>query len=190
MSGMEGLSVVQEVLELALYTGLVENVKPLSVLLCSKSENGKTSALEKFRGNEGVVWLEDATKFGIYKSMFLSKEYLRCRHLIISDLNIPLQRSKDTANTFMSMLMPMTYEGVQRIETFNMSLKLPVPAVIGVLAGITPAVFHPRKQQWADIGILRRFMPLSYDYNEEVVNQVFHNIQHRTGHENGHQIGP
>lgn len=183
---MKKLLLVQEVLELACYTSFVEGIKPVSVLLCSASENGKTSMMGKFKQNEGVYWLSDATAFGIISGLFDSKKYVHTHHMVISDLNIPLQRDLNTANMFMGLLMSLCYEGVQEIQTYHIKLALKEPVTIGVLAGITPDVLKRKRKAWLETGAIRRFLPLSYDFTGNMVSKIFEDIQHKKSSLNGH----
>jgi len=55
------LDPIEETIMLALLTGYLEGVRPLSVLIIAKKESAKTEVVAQFSANDGVLYLNNFT---------------------------------------------------------------------------------------------------------------------------------
>jgi hypothetical protein len=77
-------------IDLVLKSGYIENADPLSLIISSKVGAGKTEIIKQYRNCQGVVFLSEATAYGI-KSRYLSDIKAGIiRHILIGDLLTPL----------------------------------------------------------------------------------------------------
>jgi len=102
---MIGTKPLEEIITLCIHSAYIEDEKGVSVILCARVESGKTSLLAKFSLNSGVVYLTSGTAFGIRKDYLGEFYHGRKRVLIIPDLIVPLNQSKDTVALFIGLFM-------------------------------------------------------------------------------------
>lgn len=155
---------IEEVLKLVLASGYVENAYPLSLLVVSKVGGGKTSILKKFMLNERLLFLSDATAYGIIKNFYKEMKEGDVNHIVIPDLIAPFSRSRSTVNTFIAFMNCLIEEGIFRVETAYLSVD--EPAKVGLITSIAREDLFDRRHGWHRIGFLSRLVPVSYSYNQ------------------------
>lgn len=160
---------IVDLVSLVLYTGKLESRRPVSALLCAPVDSGKTTwIMDRFLDSPGVHRTNMCTRIGLARWLFAQKRWTRYHHLMIPDLTAPLAGHGESAVAFQGFLMALVYEGITDYHSFHLpQLQLPGPVTIGLVAGIAPSVLKQRKQDWADTGFLRRFLPLSFSYTDK-----------------------
>ena len=66
---MIGTEVLDKILISALYTAYIADEKPLSLMVTAKVESGKTELMSRFKDNDKIKFLTDATAFSIWRDL-------------------------------------------------------------------------------------------------------------------------
>ena len=179
---MIGLGEVERLVRIALLTGHIAQERPLSLLLISKIEAGKTELLKRYSQVPGVAWLDDATAYGIARRYKEEIEMGKIKHLIFPDMLRPLARAKETVQTFINFLNMVTEEGISHIETFaqqNFEIKRGAQGRCGVLAGIAHGEMLDARHKWTRIGFLSRMLPVCWEYGDRTIYKIQDSLANR-----------
>lgn len=168
------LSPVEHIVTLALLTGYLEKVRPLSVIIIAKKESAKTEVVAIFSTSDGVLYLNNFTPTSFmdeYIRDFMNHKY---HHLIIPDLLNCISRQKYLVDTTITFLNSFTEEGVKEIisKAFDQKIQLPEPVRGGVITSIAREDFEARWKKWSSVGFLTRFLPVTYQYGQDVVDEI------------------
>lgn len=170
---MISLEPIEKLISLALYSAYIKDEKPLSLLLVSKVEAGKTMLLEKFSCNQGCEWLGDATAWGIAKHYGKRIREGKIRHLLFPELSIPTSRNRDTVSAFDAYLCGLIEEGVGRIASFRYGeVSTNAPMGCGIIGCISKQDFDAKQNSWFRIGLMSRLLPVSYNYTERTRKRI------------------
>jgi hypothetical protein len=165
------MKTLEEVYSCVIWTGWLKGEKPVSLLIIAEPEEGKTTLLNKSKSAKGLVYLTDATAYGIAR-MLEEKKNLgeMVNHIIIPDLLSPLSKQKSTVDTFLSFINPLIEEGITYIRTASITLKYDFQC--GVITAVTKGKWSQHKKVWNDIGFMSRFVPVSYGYSMGSVQKI------------------
>jgi len=169
---------LEKLITLALYSGYLRNEKPLSLLIVAKPESGKTELVSKFAHNQGIVFLTDATAYGITKTFLPVLEAGKLRYIIIADLVNPLSKQRATVDSFIAFMNSLIEEGVVEIHTYAIDFKKE-GIQCGLIATITDKALLDRRHKWASIGFLSRMLPVSYRYSQQTAMKILESIARR-----------
>ena len=175
---------IEELINLALYSSYVSDENPVSLLLIARFESGKTNLLVEFVNNPKMIYLTDATAFGIWKKYANDIDKGKITHILLPDLLTPLQKKYETRNSFIAFLNGLVEEGVAEIQTAFLSIKLKSPKPIGIIACITPEALEDKRHPWASMGFMSRLLPVSFKYSDDSRDEVFKSIFKREYHNN------
>lgn len=172
---MIGLQGVEELIKYALFSAWVKDERPLSLMIIARVESGKTETVNQFVWNKGILVMTDLTYWGLlnkYKEQLMAGEV---NHIIIPDMIVPINRSRDTVNSLIAFLNALTEEGVKEIATyaFPEGLSLTQPIRAGVITTIARKDFDHWKERWSAVGFTSRFLPVCYDYTEETRDKIY-----------------
>jgi hypothetical protein len=159
---MIGTKIIEDIISTVFWTPYVQDEQAVSALILSEVEGGKTALSSQFRRNDGITFMHDATAWGIiekYMDPLLKGEI---KHIIFPEFIQPLSRKRETTSTFLAFINGLVEEGIQEIQTYATRFKLPKPIKAGVIACLAKSEFAWRKDYWAKIGFLSRFLPISY----------------------------
>ncbi len=171
---LRNLEPLVDVITLTIYTAYIENVqKPNSLLIIAKPESGKTEVMKKFISNKNIVYLSDATAFGIERDYLLKIETGEIRHIIIPDLLKPLSRKESTVKTFITLMNGLIEEGIGSISTYAHKRTSDKHVKCGIITAITGKELNDQRHNWGRIGFLSRIVPFSYSYSIETVKKIF-----------------
>ena len=159
-----GLNAELEFAKTIIASGWLTGTRPLSGLIISQPDSGKSESLMCFSGCKGVLVVNDLTAYGLAR---LVEDLKSAHHLVIPDLLKVLQRNPRVANELISMLNIMSEEGLLRIQTFYTQLYLEKPLRRGFLTSLTIEAFNRRRRHWRAIGFTSRPIPFFFGYNEE-----------------------
>lgn len=179
MIGTEDLC---EIIETAIWTGYIQGEKPISLLIVSRVESGKSQMVIQYDKNAGVELLEDMTAWALTNPK--GKTYQRLvnheiHHIICPDLLRPLARNRDTVNTLITFLLGLLEEGVIHIETYMTKLSLPEPLRCGLITTIARDEMELHRHQWMRLGFMSRLLPVSYEYSPNVQMRIARSIASR-----------
>lgn len=166
---------IQKIITLALWTGNLKDVRPLSVLIVARKESAKTENLAQFAQNDGVLYINNFTPTSFMEEYIRKFENEEYHHLIIPDLLNCISRQKYLVDTTITFLNSFTEEGVKEIlskafEGGHIPLSKPVRG--GVITSIADEDFEDRWKKWSSVGFLTRFLPVSYQYGQDVVMEI------------------
>ena len=171
--GLIALSPIEDIVTLTLYSAYLANERPLSLLIISRIEAGKTELLSQFQRNQGVHYLTDCTAFGIAKTLLRDIIEQRIRHLIIPDLLIPFSHSKNTTNNLVALFNALIEEGVIDIKTFyHRGPAWERPVRCGLITAVSREKFEEEKHYWRSLGFLSRCLPVTYEYSVETQTDI------------------
>jgi hypothetical protein len=172
---LRDLEPLLDIIRLTLYTAYITTVpKPNSLLVIARPESGKTEVLKKFIPNKNIVYLSDATAYGIERDYLRKIESGEIRHIIIPDLLKPLSRKESTVKTFITLMNALIEEGLASASTYAVQ-RIGVSSHVrcGVITAITSAELRDQRHSWGRLGFLSRIVPFSYSYGMVTVKKVF-----------------
>jgi len=165
---------------LALFSAYIEGERPLSLLLVSKVESGKTTLLERFKGCKGTEWLGDATAWGIAKIYGKRIRSGELRHLLFPEFSIPTSRSYETVSSLDAYLCGLIEEGIGKIASFKFGdVHTESPMGCGIIACISNQDFAAKKKAWFRVGLMSRLLPVSFDYSKITRKVIMNYIKAR-----------
>ena len=172
------LEPIEKLIELAIVTGRLEGVRPLSAIIIAPMESAKTETVAEFAITDGVLYVNNFTPTSFTEDHlmeFLPGQTYRYHHLIIPDLLNCLSRQKYLVDSTITFLNSFTEEGIKEIDSKAFrdgKIVLPQPVRGGVITTIAKADFEKRWQKWSSVGFLTRFLPISFQYGNDVVEQI------------------
>ncbi len=191
---MVGYEPIMDALELVLSSKYVAGEKPVSLLLLSEAESGRTEALKKFSSNDGIIVYRRFTAFGVQQDMKegkikllfntktkSGKKFKILPHFLIYDFNSLLSFKHDTINSTLELINAMTEEGLSKESTFishSEDMKKFVGATGGIVAAVnTHGMFTYKKkivqQHLYRGGFFSRPVIFSFDIPESVMYKIF-----------------
>lgn len=170
---------LEHLLKLALLSPYIKGERSVSVLISARVESGKTALLQKAGEVSGVVYLTDATAYGIQRKYLDGIADGTIRTLIMPDLITPLSRASDTVETFVTFLNGLIEEGIVEIQTYAYAKRLKVPARCNIITSIAKEHLFDQRHRWSKVGFLSRVVPVSYEYASSTVYDIQQSIASR-----------
>lgn len=185
MSSLDKLADVSEIVRYTLFSDyvkldIVRKEVPLSLLIIANAESGKTSAVEQFYPNDGILYANDLTAYGI-QHIWLDKMVSgEIKRILIPDLINPVNRKQDTVDTLISFLNSyISWEGVSAIATFAMNFTLKEPVRGSIITTVTPQDFNRMAKNLAAVGFLSRLIFVTYRYSDVAIEAIMNDIAER-----------
>lgn len=153
---------LQEIINCVIASSRLTHV-PLSVLLVSLSGAGKSLLLNAYGKVPGVHRTDSFSASGIYS---LCKEDTKndIRHILVSDLNIPLSRKSSTVTMLIGTLVGLMTEGMVRIDDGRTEGKNIPHRPVGLLTAMTTEEFTRQAKLMHRVGLIRRLIPIFFEY--------------------------
>jgi len=173
---------LHKAIKYCLWTAWVEDEKPVSLIIIGNPEVGKTSAIEKFKENNGIVYFNDVTPWGLTKELYKYRDLGKpINHIMIPDFLNILSKSQTSAKAMIQFLNSGIEEGLDRIQTFGITIDIP-KLQFGIITAITTQAFKMRRNHWNNIGFGSRMIPFSYKYSiadaQEIIKSIFEQVYH------------
>ena len=176
---------IDEIIELTIYSAYVKSEKPVSLLLVASPEAGKTKSVLSYQGNQGLFFLTDCTASGILEDYQLLLKANEIRHFIFTDLITPISKNVDTRNSLIAFLNGMVEDGILEVHTKFNHYSIPLVKPVGMIACIAPEPLKDNRRHWKNIGFMSRMIPFSWSYsldtqaiiNESIDNEEYHDTQ-------------
>ncbi len=174
---------LHKAIKYTLWTGYIKGEKPVSLLIVGNPEVGKTTAIEKFRENRGIVYFNDVTPWGLVKELHKFQELnKRINHVLIPDFLNILSKSQTSTKAMIQFFNTATEDGLTKIQTFGINIDVP-KIQFGLITAVTTRVFKSRRRHWEDIGFVSRMIPFSYRYSiagaQEILKSIFQQLYHK-----------
>ena len=170
---------IAKLISLALLSAYIEEEKPLSLMLVSKVESGKSALLTKFSDVPNVVMPSDVTAWGIAKHYGDALRKGKIRHILIPEFSIPISRNWDTVKSLDTYLCGLIEEGVGEIVSYKWRFATKAPYGCGVILCISNQDFKKQEANWFRIGLMSRVIPVSYDYKTDTQAAIKEYIKQR-----------
>jgi len=170
---------LEHLLKLALLSPYIKNERPVSVLISARVESGKTELLQKADGLKGVIYLNDATAYGIQKNYLAGIADGSIKTLVMPDLITPLSRAPDTVETFVTFLNGLIEEGIVRMQTYATDISYETPARCNIITSISKEHLFDQRHRWSKIGFISRVLPVSYEYASSTVYDIQQSISNK-----------
>lgn len=160
-----------KILKLVLLSGNLKNTKPLSLLVVSRSGNGKTELITNF-SSKNIGFVTDLSYFGLIKWL---KDDKKLKHVIIPDFIKITEKKRSTTANLISILNAITEEGLGKVKLYNTEEDFK-NRQIGLITATTKASFSQHKEQWESFGFVQRMIVVSYDYSDDTIDEIFSSI--------------
>ena len=162
---------LQKIVKLVLLTGNLKNTKPVSLLIVSKSGNGKTELITSFK-KKSVAFVTDTSYQGL---LSLLKDEPHIKHLIIPDFIKITQKKRSTTDNLVSLLNAVTEEGIGRMKVYNTDYDYK-GRQLGLITATTKASFSQKRNAWETFGFVQRMILVSYDYADDTIEEILSSI--------------
>jgi len=174
------LSDVEYLITLILASAYIKGERPLSAMLTSQVESGKSSLLYEFEGNRWTEWVSDATAWGIAKNYGKKLKSGELRHLLFPEFSMPSSKKYETVSGLDAYLTGLIEEGIGKITTFALKdIETRAPYGCGIILCISKEDLALKRKRWFRIGFLSRLIPISYTYNEPTKKAIRNYIKLR-----------
>jgi hypothetical protein len=159
------------IIRAAIWTGILSDEKPVSVMLIAEQESAKTEALKFFRGTSTLQYLSDLTSRGMnpYKDEI---QRGKLRHIVLLDLVRILCHGKGVSERTIQTLASLMEEGESETADGGGRTTWDNFPKIGALMGITPSFFKSKRGKWRQTGFLTRFVPVCFKYKDTTVDEI------------------
>lgn len=180
---MINMDKLHKAVEYILWTGWIKNERPISLIIISKPESGKTSAIDKFKENNGVVYFNDVTPWGLVKELYKYKDLKKpINHIMIPDFLNIMAKSQTSSRALIHFFNSGMEEGISKVQTYGIQVEMPESVKFGVITAITVEEFRLRAKKWQNIGMLSRMIPFTYKYSIKGAQEVLESIFKQTYH--------
>jgi hypothetical protein len=172
---------IEEIINCAIASARLSRI-PLSVILVSLSGAGKSLLLNAYTGIPGIHRTDSFTASGIY-TLCRDDNKNQLRHILVSDLNIPLSRKSSTVTMLIGTLIGLMSEGMVRVDDGRIDGKALPHNPVGLLSAMTIDEFTRQSRLMHRVGLIRRLMPIFYEYKTTSEMDILKYYA-----ENGHHI--
>jgi hypothetical protein len=148
------------------------DLAPLSLFLIAPTESNKTRILLLFKKFPHVKTLDNMSAKPLNDLIAKQEHRQNVFHLIILDFIRLLQQKGKTADAVIGTLLNLTEEGAQESAFFGQEYKLKNRLKMGILTGITPALFRKHFAKWNENGAMTRWLFCSYRYSSTTIEAV------------------
>lgn len=182
---MDRMAGVSHIIRIVLFSDYVKldidrKEVALSLLIIAMAESAKTSVIEQYYPNNGILYANDITAYGIQHKWLDRMKSGNIKRILIPDLINPVNRKKETVDTLITFLNAyISWEGVRTIMTYAMQIELDEPVRGSFISTITPQDFQRMVKNLAAVGFLSRLLYVTYDYSPTTVNDIMEDIVHR-----------
>jgi hypothetical protein len=107
--------------------------------------------------------------------------------LVIPDFNPVLSHKPSVTQLLIANLLTLMSDGTVRISDGRVNKEL-IHKPIGIISAVTSQMFFKSQRRFHDLGIMRRFIPIYYQYSLSTIRQAQTRI--RIGAVNGLQLQP
>jgi hypothetical protein len=167
---------VTEACESILRTSQLLNNRPVSALLVGPSGGGKSQTIMRFK----APWIHhtnDITTQGLAHILSTDKQE-KLRSIILPDFNIPLSHKSSVVTLTVSNLLSLMSEGTCRIDDGRQEKEIK-HSPMSIISAVTPPMYQSHYKKWFNLGFIRRFLILHYNYKLETKREGTENIKNQ-----------
>lgn len=177
-----GVALAEEFVKATILTGRVKNsdVGPLSALLISTPESGKTSMMTNAEC-KNVLLFTDITGRGIQEAIRTGPEVT---HFVILDMVAIMSHRQSVNNYTIAILNAMTEEGVKTVAFPGMVEKFG-HGKRGLIACLTRDMLKDGRSWWNKTGFITRMLPFCFDHSPQLTVKIIQGITDGRGQAHG-----
>lgn len=173
---MVRLQRLERALRLIAASSYVQNGFPLSAVLIAPSDSGKTQLMLSNLPN-GARILDDITTASLLDVMC---EDAPPKWIVCPDFNKTVSHKSTVTNLTLATLLAFLGEGVTEIPGYDGEPWLKAKAeaamkrgiTLSLITAMTPQVFFANRGKWRQLGLLRRIVPMYFQYRDSTVVKV------------------
>jgi hypothetical protein len=175
-----GIQPLIDICALTLQSAYIKPYKPISLLIISKPESAKTSAILKFSKEKEIFFTNEVTAKLLLDNILPLAERKEIKHILIPDLLNCIEKQKSTRQQFLNTIKSLIEEGLSSVLTYHKKFVATKEAVkCGLITAITTTDFQKTRKYLESIGLLSRFIPFTYDYPTSKLKYIFDVIQEK-----------
>lgn len=173
---------LEKIIRVSLFSGRIKDERPLSILIIAAVGAGKSELLSNFTEKyvDSVLYATDITAFALHYRHGKELKKGQIKHIIIPDLLTPLNKAREQADHFITFMNGIIEEGVSRVESKTSNFVADFPIKCGLITSLAKKEFEKRKDKWASVGFLSRMLPISYEYSQQTILEIFEYITDRS----------
>jgi len=169
------IEILKDLIKTILFTGYVENEKPISVMFVGKVGSGKSEIINTFKLNDNIAYFTDLTYMGLIQ---LLKDNPNLKHIAIPDFLKITMKKKSTMDNVTSAFNALMEEGLDKISMMGMQHDFK-GINVGIITATTKGSFAQHTNKWKAMGFLSRMLIISYDYKDDTIKDIFEYIFNR-----------
>lgn len=158
-----------DIFETALFTSIVPNSSPLSLILVGPSGSAKSKLLKSY-GGPSIHQSDSVTTSGLFDIVQRDPKN-EIKFIVIPDINPTMSRRAATVSSTVGNLLSITADGTIRTDD-GRSMKEMKHDVVGLLTGCTPEIYDKHAKQWFALGLRRRIVPVFYRFSTGTINAL------------------
>lgn len=156
-----------------LYSAYIKNEDAISGLIYAWQERGKSTVVLSVK-HSGFLVEDDMTAYGLSRklnNLFKENKLSQYHHILLSDLEKISSRTRTVKNELRSFLQTLMWDGVERVDTYNIHLELPFRLKMAIIVCVTPDVLSSNSA-FRRLGFLSRLLPFSFDYDDDTIDEI------------------
>ena len=168
-AGIYHLEKLAEVIETVLYTGMIRDESPVSILLVGPSGSAKSKLIRKYECEQTHV-TDSITSAGLWEIVQRDSKEIK-KFLMMPDINPTLTRRPSTMQATIGNLLSLTGDGTVRTDD-GRGEKITKHSVIGLVTACTPEIYQLHAKRWYALGLTRRVIPIFYSYCDDTTDKL------------------
>jgi len=173
---MIGLEWLEELISYSIASTYLKNEVPVSLLIVSEVETGKSQVLKKFSEIESVIVLTKATAYGFLRDYLPQIQSRQKRTIIIPDLvQLTMGLNPNLYQQFIVLFNALVEEGIRNVSTGNISITLSEDIRVNLISALPKKELEDKRKlrKWQNIGFMSRMLPVSFSYDLLTIAEIF-----------------
>lgn len=156
---------LQKIVECAVLTGYVKNKSGIvSIFFIADAESGKSQMITNLRDYKKTSYNNDLSFKPLIENLIPLAEADKLSHILIPDF-INVISHKKASDSLIPLLNSLMEEGVTKISFYGSVREFSKLIRIGLVTGITKALFNSKIVTWKNNGFLTRMIPITYAHS-------------------------
>ncbi len=164
-----GTEMLNEVIQTIIWSAAIRNTIPISVILIAPPGAGKSKTLLQYTG-PNLHRSDDMTSAGLYDLLSTDRDN-KLSHILLGDFNPVLSHKGSVTNLTVASMLSVMSDGVMEIKDGRRDGKIS-HRPIGFITAVTNPMYIKHMKHWQDIGLMRRFLPLFYNYSTDTKREA------------------
>lgn len=193
---MIGLDDIEDIIQIAVYSGALKDEKPLSVVLISNYGTGKSSVIRKTyrqppppkpiqtgigknkkviytrQVSGSVLYTTNTTPYYLYTKFGDALKSGQIKHIAMPDFLNILNQPKYILQSHLTFYNSVIEEGILAIESRDGQFITEMPITVGLITAIARRDYIKRQDDFTGIGFLTRILPISYSYKPDTKQRI------------------